>query len=65
MKDCDFTLELSDGTVVRVESMANSRHPDVKAFYFPAGVLTPFSHKNLPTQRGGESGSDSTFSTSL
>ena len=65
MKDCDFMLELSDGTVVRVESMSNSRQPDVKAFYFPAGVLTPFSYKNLPTQRRGEGGSDSAFSTSL
>ena len=65
MKDCDFTLELSDGTVVRVGSMTNSRHPDVKAFYFPAGALAPFSHKNLPTARRSEERSDSGFSTSL
>jgi hypothetical protein len=64
MKDCDFTLELSDGTVVRVESMTDSRHPDVKAFYFPPGALIPFSHENLPTQRRGEDGSDPAFSNS-
>ena len=55
MKDCEFTLELSDGTVVRVAAMANTQHPDVKAFYFPPGALTPFSHQNLPkAPRGGD-----------
>ena len=54
MKDCDFTLELADGTVVRVGSVSGSPHPDVKAFYFPAGALTPFSHGNLPTARRSE-----------
>lgn len=65
MKDCDFTLELSDGTVVRVGSMGNSRHPDVKAFYIPAGAMTPFSHQNLPTARRSDEHSESRFSTSL
>ncbi len=65
MKDCDFTLELSDGTVVRVGSSSDSRHPDVKAFYFPPGALTPFSHKNLPTARRAEENTDPAFSNSL
>lgn len=65
MNDCDFTLELSDGTIVRVGSMSDSRHPDVKAFYFPPGALTPFSHKNLPNARRAEDHSDSTYSNSL
>lgn len=61
MKDCDFTLELSDGTVVRVGSICNSRHPDVKAFFFPSNALTPFSHKNLPTARRSEDHSETAF----
>ncbi len=65
MKDCDYTLELSDGTVVRVGAMTDSRHPDIKAFYFPAGALTPFSHKNLPTARPGQEHTPSAFSNSL
>lgn len=65
MKDCEFTLEMSDGTVVRVGSISNTRHPDVKAFYFPPTALTPFSHKNLPTARRGEEHSEPAFSNSL
>lgn len=65
MKDCEFTLELSDGTVVRVGSMMNSRHPDVKAFYFPADAMTPFSHQNLPASRAREDRSEPVFSVSL
>ncbi|QEF96818.1 hypothetical protein Mal15_08480 [Stieleria maiorica] len=65
MKDCDYTLELSDGTVVRVGAMADSRHPDIKAFFFPAGALTPFSHKNLPTARPSQPQSQGAYSSSL
>jgi hypothetical protein len=65
MKDGDFTLELADGTVVRVGTMTNSPHPDVKAFYFPAGALIPFSHKNLPTARRNEDRSETAVSSPL
>lgn len=65
MKDCDFTLELSDGTVVRVGSLTNSALPDVKTFHFPPGALKPFSHKNLPTARPPEEHSQPGFSSSL
>lgn len=61
MKDCDFTLELSDGTVVRVGSMGSSHHPDVKAYYLPQGTLAPFSQTNLPAARRGEERSEPAF----
>lgn len=51
MKNFDFTLELSDGTRVKVGSMANSRHPDIKASFLPAGILQPFTNQNLPPAR--------------
>ena len=50
MRACDFTLELSDGTLIKVSSLPNAKHPDVRAFHFPPGVLIPFSQKNLPKQ---------------
>lgn len=65
MKDRDFTLELSDGTVVCVGAMTNSRHPDVKAFQFPSAAMSPFNHQNLPAARRGEERSESVFSASL
>ncbi len=49
MNDCDFTLELSDGTVVRVGATRDAQHPDVRAFHLPPGSLVPFSQQNLPT----------------
>jgi len=61
MKDCDYTLELSDGTIVQVAATNDSCHPDVKAFHFPPGALVPFSHQNLPTARSREERSDRSF----
>ena len=55
MKDCTFTLELPDGTSLRVAASTDSHHPDVKAFYFPAGAATPFSYKNPPRARHHDS----------
>ena len=65
MKDSDFTLELSDGTVLQVGSLRNARHPDIKAYFLPTGSLTPFSRTNLPTAPRGEDRSDPSFSSSL
>ncbi|MCO8122773.1 hypothetical protein NHH03_13580 [Stieleria sp. TO1_6] len=59
MKNCDFTLELADGTVVAVGSMSNARHPDIKAFFLPAASMMPFSSKNLPTARRSEETAES------
>ena len=55
MKDCAFTLELPDGTSLRVAASTDSHHTDVKAFYFPAGAAAPFTYKNLPRARRNES----------
>jgi hypothetical protein len=51
MNNCDYKLELSDGTTVRIGSLGDSQLPDIKAFYLPPGSLQPFSSKNLPTAR--------------
>ncbi|MCD0461337.1 hypothetical protein [Roseiconus lacunae] len=51
MKDLEYTLEMADGTVVKVGLIEGTAHPDIKAFQFPAGALVPFSHQNLPTAR--------------
>lgn len=56
MKDLDYTLELADGTVVKVGMLEGTPHPDIKAFHFPKGSLTPFSQQNLPSAREADFG---------
>ena len=65
MNEPDYTLELADGTKVRVTAMNGTRHPDIKALFFPPGALAPFSHKNLPTARRAGDGSQSNYSPSF
>ncbi|OYP34051.1 hypothetical protein [Rhodopirellula sp. MGV] len=55
MKELDYTLELADGTVVKVGLIEGTHHPEIKAFHFPPGTLVPFSQSNLPTARQSES----------
>jgi hypothetical protein len=64
MKDTDYTLELSDGTIVQVGAANESRHPDIRAFHFPPGSLIPFSHQNLPTARREHDGSETEYAAS-
>jgi hypothetical protein len=62
MKDCEYTLELSDGTTVTVGPAGDERRPDVKAFDLPPGTLQPFSRKNLPSARRDGARSESELS---
>lgn len=61
MKNFDFTLELSDGTSIKVGATGNSRHPDIKASFLPSGILKPFTNQNLPPARSCRESKDSSF----